>query len=72
MQSQAGRVLLTAGLGLAGLGLLLMVAARLHLPLGHLPGDFTYRGRRFTVYFPWVTMLLLSLLATVVLSLFHR
>jgi hypothetical protein len=66
------RWLIVAGLVLVGLGLLAVLAERLHLPLGRLPGDIAWRSKNTTVYFPWVTCLLLSLLATLLLWMFRR
>jgi hypothetical protein len=40
--------------------------------LGRLPGDIVWRGKNTTFYFPWVTCLLLSLLATLILWLINR
>jgi hypothetical protein len=66
------RWLIVAGLVLVGLGLLALIAERFHLPLGRLPGDIAWRGKNTSVYFPWVTCLLLSLLATLLLWIFRR
>ena len=66
------RLLIIAGLVLVGLGLLLVVANKLNLPFGRLPGDVTWRGKSTTVYFPWVTCLLLSVFASLLLWLFSR
>ncbi len=52
---------------LVAVGLLVMLMARLNLPLGKLPGDFTYKGKSVTVFAPLGTSLLLSLLLTVIL-----
>jgi hypothetical protein len=62
-----GRVLLVAGLALAGLGLLIMLAGRIPF-LGRLPGDIAVQRDGASFYFPIVTSLLLSLLLTVVLN----
>ena len=67
-----GRLMIIVGLALAGLGLLVIAVNKLNLPLGRLPGDMVWRGRNTTVYFPFVTCLLLSLLATIVLWLLNR
>jgi Protein of unknown function (DUF2905) len=67
-----GRMLLLAAAGLAAAGLLLLAAARLRLPLGHLPGDIVIRGKHTTIYIPWVTMLILSALLTLLLRLLRR
>lgn len=69
---QLGRMLIFAGLVLAGFGVLIVAASRLNLPIGRLPGDLVWRGKHTTVYFPWVTCLLLSLLGTLLLYLFNR
>jgi hypothetical protein len=66
------RLLIVAGVLLVGLGILALLAERFHLPLGRLPGDIAWRGKNTTFYFPWVTCLLLSLLATLLLWLFRR
>ena len=68
-----GRWLILIGVVLAAAGLLVMLAAKLGLPrLGRLPGDIVYRGKNTTVYLPVVTCLVLSVLLTIVFSLFNR
>jgi hypothetical protein len=69
--SSFGRLLLLAGLGLAAIGLLIMVAGRLPF-LGRLPGDILVQRGNVTIYVPLATMILLSLLLTLVLNLFAR
>ena len=51
---------------------LVLLAAKLNLPLGRLPGDIIWRGKNSAFYFPWVTCLLFSLLATLLLWIFKR
>jgi Protein of unknown function (DUF2905) len=63
-----GPLLIVVGLIIAGIGLV-MVAG---VPLGHLPGDIVIRRGNSTFYFPIVTCLVLSVLVTVLLSLFKR
>jgi hypothetical protein len=67
--SELGKLLLAAGALLAIIGLILMFAGRFHVPLGRLPGDFSFRGRNTVVYFPLGTCILLSLLLTLLLWL---
>jgi hypothetical protein len=69
--SDIGRMLLFAGLGIALLGGLLMLGGKVP-GLGRLPGDIVYRKGNFTFYFPLVTSILLSVLLTLILSLFRR
>jgi hypothetical protein len=63
-----GKVLVVAGLLIAGLGLLVMLG----LPLGRLPGDITIRRGNATFYFPLATCLLLSVLFTLLMAAFRR
>lgn len=67
-----GRLLIFAGLVLCGLGAAVLLLNRLNLPIGRLPGDLVWRGKSTTVYFPWMTCLLLSVLGTLILWLLSR
>lgn len=69
---QAGRLLLLAGLVCVVLGAAVLALSKLHLPIGRLPGDIVWRGKNSTFYFPWVTCLLLSALASLVVWLLQR
>jgi hypothetical protein len=62
------RTLVLLGLAIAAIGGLMMLG----LPLGRLPGDIVIQRERGTFYFPIVTCIVLSVLLTVVLSLFRR
>jgi hypothetical protein len=68
--SQLGRVLLLAGLLIAGVGALLMVGER--LGLGKLPGDILWKRKDTTVSFPIMTSLVVSVVLTVILNLILR
>ncbi len=70
--SGIGRMLVVAGLLLAGLGALLILGDRLPFRLGRLPGDIEVRGKNSVFYFPLVTCLLLSGLLSLVMWLFNR
>ena len=63
-----GRVLVLVGLGIAGIGVLIMLG----LPLGRLPGDVVLRRGNFAVYVPISTCIVLSLLLTLLLMLLRR
>jgi len=67
-----GRLLLFFGLILVVVGLVLMVFARMNIPLGRLPGDIVYRGKNTTFYFPLATSILLSVVLSVVLYFIGR
>jgi len=65
--TELGKWLIIVGIVLIALGLLVILLARLHLPLGRLPGDILYRGKHTTVYFPLATSIFLSILVTLIL-----
>lgn len=62
-----GRLLIITGVALVIVGAIVLVAGKLNLPLGRLPGDLIYRGRNTTVYFPWVTCLVISIVFTLIM-----
>ena len=64
-----GRTLALIGGLLLGLGLMLILAGKLNLPIGRLPGDIVLRGKNTTFYFPIVTSILLSVLLSLFLYL---
>jgi hypothetical protein len=64
------RTLIIAGLVLIALGLLWPWLSK--LGLGRLPGDIVVRRENFSFYFPIVTSLLLSAVATLIFWLFRR
>lgn len=68
--SELGRILIGVGLLLVIVGLVVLFAGK--LGLGKLPGDMVIRRGNFTIYFPLVTSLLLSILLTLFLWLFRR
>ena len=72
MTMSLGRLLILAGFALVGLGLLVLLLAKLHLPFGKMPGDVVWRGKNATVYFPIVTCIVLSLLGTLLLWFINR
>jgi hypothetical protein len=63
-----GKTLVLVGLGIAALGLLVMLG----LPLGRLPGDIQMRRGNFSFYFPLTTSILLSILLTLIFAFFRR
>jgi hypothetical protein len=67
--SELGKILLAIGLLIALVGAVLLIAGRVGLPLGRLPGDWAYRGKRVTVFFPLGTCILISVILTVLVYL---
>jgi hypothetical protein len=66
-----GKVLVILGSVIAGIGVLLMVGDKIPW-IGKLPGDIIVRKEKFTIYFPIVTCIILSILLTMIFSLFRK
>jgi hypothetical protein len=66
-----GKMLILLGLGIALLGVLLLVGDKIPL-LGKLPGDIVIRRKNMVFYFPLATCLLISLLLTIFLYFFQK
>jgi predicted nucleic acid-binding Zn ribbon protein len=69
---EAGKLLIFLGGVLLVVGVVVMLLGRMHWPLGRLPGDFLYRGKNTTVYFPLATSLLVSVVLSIVLYVVSR
>jgi Protein of unknown function (DUF2905) len=69
---EMGRLLLVLGIALVLIGGVVMLLGRSGLPLGRLPGDFVYRGKNATFYFPLATSILLSVVLSLVVYVISR
>jgi hypothetical protein len=69
--SGMGRILIVIGLLIAAVGLVLSFAGKIPW-LGRLPGDFFFRGKGFSFYFPLTTSILISVILTLILWLINR
>jgi Protein of unknown function (DUF2905) len=63
-----GKTLVVIGLGIAALGLFMMLG----VPFGRLPGDFVIRRGNFSFYFPLATSIVVSILLTLLMAFFRR
>ena len=63
-----GKILVLIGLGIAALGLVMMLG----VPFGRLPGDFYVRRGNFSFYFPLATSVVLSIILTLLMAFFRR
>ncbi len=74
MPPQLGKLLVILGLAIAGLGAGLWLGPKLGLFnwLGKLPGDFAFRGKNFSFYFPLGTSIVISLVLTLLFWLFRK
>ena len=63
-----GKALVLIGIGVAALGLVIMLG----VPVGRLPGDVYVKRGNFSFYFPITTSIILSIILTLIFSLFRR
>jgi len=64
-------MLLVLGVVIAFVGVLLYLAGD-RLPLGRLPGDFSWKRKGVSIYFPLATSILISIVLTILANLFFR
>ncbi|EHL65744.1 DUF2905 domain-containing protein [Cloacibacillus evryensis] len=70
--NQLGKMLIAMGLLIAAIGFLLIIAGKLNIPFGKLPGDITYQKKNLTVFAPFGTMIVVSVILTLILNIFSR
>ena len=70
--SDLGRILILLGLLLAVVGIAFILLNRLNVPLGRLPGDFSWRGRGWSVSFPLASSILVSVVLSLLLWVISR
>jgi hypothetical protein len=70
--SEFGKLLITLGVIMLIAGIAMMVLGRMNVPLGWLPGDFLYRGKHSTAYFPLVSSVVVSVVLSILLYLVGR
>jgi len=63
-----GRIFIILGLVIAAVGVLITLG----LPIGRLPGDFTFRRGNFSFYFPLTTSIIASIVLTLIMMFFSR
>ncbi len=67
---QIGKILLGIGGIIALVGVVFLLGDR--IGLGRLPGDIIIRRENLTIYFPITTMIIISIILTLIFSLFRR
>jgi len=70
--SQIGKTLLLIGIIFVLAGIVLMIAGKFNIPLGRLPGDISYQKKNVTVFAPFGTMLVISIIITLILNIISR
>lgn len=71
MWESLGKMLLFLGIIITVMGGIMLLGGKL-FGLGRLPGDILIQRGNSTFYFPVVTGILLSILLTIILSIFRR
>ncbi len=71
MERSLARILILTGLVIALIGVGILVAGRVPW-IGRLPGDLRFHRGGFSLYFPVVTCVLISIVLTIVLNLIFR
>ena len=69
--NELGKFLVVAGLIVAGIGVLICAGVGKGW-IGRLPGDIQYTKGNFTLYFPIVTCVVISIIITFLWWLFRR
>jgi hypothetical protein len=69
--SHLGRLFIMIGLIIAGIGLVLIFAGKIPW-IGRLPGDFFFRGKNVSFYFPLMTSLIVSVILSLILWFINR
>lgn len=66
-----GKMLIVIGIILAAVGTLFLFAEKIPY-LGRLPGDIYVRREKFSFYFPITTSIVISIILTLIFSLFKK
>ncbi|MGC9372063.1 MAG: DUF2905 domain-containing protein [Thermovirgaceae bacterium] len=72
MMQGIGKTFFLVGGILVALGIIFILAGRLHIPFGKLPGDIVIRKKNYVVFFPLLSMLILSVLLTLIVNVILR
>jgi Protein of unknown function (DUF2905) len=70
--NEIGRIFVGIGLLFLLLGGMVLLLGKTGIPLGRLPGDFAYRGKTASFYFPLASSILVSILLSLVFYLLSR
>jgi hypothetical protein len=69
--SAMGKLLIILGIVLIVIGLLFMLGDKIPY-IGRLPGDIIIKRERFSFYFPITTSIIISIILTLLFSIFKR
>ncbi len=69
--SEIGKFLIAAGLFMVAAGIIMVFLPKLPF-IGRLPGDIVIKRGNFTFYFPIATSIILSVVLTIIFSIFRK
>ncbi|MEO6894166.1 MAG: DUF2905 domain-containing protein [Ginsengibacter sp.] len=72
MDQQTGKYILIIGIGIVFIGILVYFFHDYLRWIGRLPGDIRIEKENFRFYFPLTTMIILSILVTLIISIFRK
>jgi len=66
--SNLAKYLIFIGIAIVIVGLIILVLVKLGLPLGKFPGDIHIKKEKFSIYFPIVTSIVISVFLTLLIN----
>jgi len=66
-----GKMLILLGVSIILIGLFFLLGEKIPW-IGRLPGDFIIRKKNFTLYFPLATSIIISIILTLLFTLFRK
>ncbi|MBE0406897.1 DUF2905 domain-containing protein [Psychrobacter sp. AOP22-C1-22] len=66
------KILIGIGVLLVVIGIIWLIFPSTFSWIGNMPGDVKYKSGNTRVYFPVVTMIIISIVATILLNVFNR
>lgn len=72
MDQQTGKYILIIGIAIVFIGILVYFFHDYLRWIGRLPGDIRIERENFRFYFPLTTMIILSILVTLIISIFRK
>ncbi|MGM8884448.1 DUF2905 domain-containing protein [Psychrobacter sp. 1U2] len=66
------KILITLGMILVIIGVVWLIFPSLFSWIGNLPGDIKHSSGNTKIYFPVMTMIVISVVASILLNLFNR
>lgn len=72
LMNDVGRIIVGLGFVLLVIGGIILLLGKTGIPFGRLLGDFAWRGKNASVYFPLASSLLLSILLSLIFYLITR